>query len=81
MPTVRRSSGSSGERDSSSLNSRGRVPTPRRRQIQQAAMAAKKVPQRPKPNPNINDDKPTPLLLKILSWLGIILLCFVLGYL
>ncbi len=80
MPTVRRG-GTSGDRDSSSLNSRGRVPAPRRRQIQQAAMAAKKIQQRPKPNPNINEDKPTPLLLKILSWLGIILLCFVLGYL
>ena len=80
MPTVRRGSGlSSDERD---LNSRGRVPAPRRRQIQQAAMAAKKKSsQRPKPNPNINEDKPTPILLKILSWLGIILLCFVLGYL
>jgi len=44
-------------------------------------MAAKKIQQRPKPNPNINDDKPTPVLLKILSWLGVILLCFVLGYL
>jgi len=41
----------------------------------------KKIQQRPKPNPNINDDKPTPVLLKILSWLGVILLCFVLGYL
>ena len=85
MPTVRRSSSASGElneRDSSSIHTRGRVPTPRRRQIQQAAMA-KKVPQRQKPVPRIedDDDKPTPLLLKILSWLGIILLCFVLGYL
>ena len=77
MPTVRRS----GVTSSSPENSRGRVPTPRRRQIQQAAMAAKKI-QRPKPAPRIEDDnKPTPLLLKILSWLGIILLCFVLGYL
>ena len=81
MPTVRRGNGSSDERDSSSINSRGRVPTPRRRQIQQAAMAAKKVPPRPKHLPNPVEDKPTPLLLKILSWLGIILLCFVLGYL
>ena len=46
-------------------------------------MAAKKPPQhqpRPAPMPD-DEDKPTPLLLKILSWLGIILLCFVLGYL
>ena len=86
LPTVRRSGGSSDrqdDRDSYSLNQRGRVPTPRRRQIQQAAMASKKTVQRPKPVPRIEDEgnKPTPLLLKILSWLGIILLCFVLGYL
>ena len=81
MPTVRRGSGSSDGRDSSSLSSRGRVPTPRRRQIRQAEMAAKKVSQRVKVAPDINDERQTPLLLKILSWLGIILLCFVIGYL
>ncbi|MBQ6775004.1 MAG: GerMN domain-containing protein [Synergistaceae bacterium] len=82
MPTVRRSNGASGERDSSSISSRGRVPTPRRRQIQQAAMAAKKPPrQKPAPRYEVDDDRPAPLLLKVLSWLGIILLCFVLGYL
>ena len=81
MPTVRRGSGSSDGRDSSSLSSRGRVPTPRRRQIRQAEMAAKKAPQRVKVAPDINDERSTPLLLKILSWLGIILLCFVIGYL
>ena len=78
MPTVRRNGESS---SSYSMNPQGRVPTPRRRQIQQAAMAAKKV-QRSRPAPRIEDEnKSTPLLLKILSWLGIILLCFVLGYL
>ena len=41
----------------------------------------KKVPPRSKVAPDINDERPTPLLLKILSWLGIILLCFVIGYL
>lgn len=81
MPTVRRGIGSSGERDSSSLSSRGRVPTPRRRQIRQATIVNKKVPPRSKVAPDINDERPTPLLLKILSWLGIILLCFVIGYL
>ncbi len=81
MPTVRRSSGASGssERDLSSVPSRGRVPAPRRRQMKQAAM--KKIPQRPRPAPVPDEEKSTPLLLKILSWLGIILLCFVLGYL
>ena len=45
-------------------------------------MAAKKAAQRPKPAPryDIDDEKPAPLLLKILSWLGVILLCFVVGY-
>ena len=45
-------------------------------------MAAKKPPrQKPAPRYEVDDDRPAPLLLKVLSWLGIILLCFVLGYL
>ena len=36
---------------------------------------------RPKPADNYDEKKPTPLLLRILSILGVILLCFVLGYL
>ena len=64
-----------------------RTPTPRRRQVQQAAMMQqnqnnKRHESRTR-NPQIERENnlATPLLLKILLWLGIILLCFVLGYL
>ena len=54
----------------------------RRRQVQQAQQAAMKRQPRAKQRPEYDEEpKSTPLLLKILSWLGIILLCFVLGYL
>ena len=48
------------------------------------AEARKRHQQMKKPKPSRYDDddkKPTPLLLRILSILGVILLCFVLGYL
>ncbi len=52
----------------------------RRRQAQQAM--AKKQAQHTRMRPETDDDdRPTPLMLRILLWLGIILLCFVLGYL
>lgn len=60
----------------------------RRRQAQQAiaeeeARRRQAQHQRPRPLPvdEEDNDKPTPLLLRILSILGVILLCFVLGYL
>ena len=57
----------------------------RRRQAQQAIAQAQKRavrPPRPRPAPpDYDEGKPTPLLLKILMILGVILLCFVLGYL
>ena len=62
-------------------------PIPNRRrqaQLEMAEAEARKRRQqkRPKPAPLDDDsDKPTPLLLRILSILGVILLCFVLGYL
>lgn len=60
----------------------GNKPVQRRRQVQQAAMKRAAEMQRHKQHSGIDDEnKSTPLLLKILSWLGIILLCFVLGYL
>lgn len=64
----------------------GNVPN-RRRQAQQALAeeeARKRHAQRQRTRPVSYDDepeKPTPLLLRILSILGVILLCFVLGYL
>ncbi len=62
-------------------------PVPNRRRQAQIAMAEaearKRHQQMKRPRPSIDDDakKPTPLLLRILSILGVMLLCFVLGYL
>lgn len=59
----------------------------RRRQAQQALAeeeARKRHAQRQRTRPtqyNDDEERPTPLLLRILSILGVILLCFVLGYL
>ena len=88
MPTVNRRQITN---ETASPTSRGRVQVQRtvtvnrRRQVQQAQQAAMKrqmQAQRPKPHPEYDENsKSTPLLLKILSWLGVILLCFVLGYL
>ena len=82
MPTVRRQSTNE---TTTTSTPRGRVQVQRsgaggrRRQAQQAAM--KRQP-RPKQHTEYDEEpKSTPLLLKILSWLGVILLCFVLGYL
>ena len=59
-------------------------PAPVRRR--QAAQQAQKVQHRrpvtrPRPRFEPEERTSTPLLLRILSWLGIILLCFVIGYL
>ena len=67
MPTVRRAAS----------RSQSERPVSRRRQAQQEALKRQQH-QKTKPEPENNH---APLLLKILSWLGIILLCFVLGYL
>ncbi|MBR0258159.1 MAG: GerMN domain-containing protein [Synergistaceae bacterium] len=72
MPPVRRTS---------SEDSNSRQPRRRRQQVQQE-LAAQKKQARPRTRPTQNDDdKPTPLMLRILLWLGLALLCFVLGYL
>ena len=68
-------------------NNTGRPAPNRRRQAQQAmaeAEARKRHLQQRKPRPippDYDEGKPTPLLLRILMILGVILLCFVLGYL
>ncbi|MBR4196187.1 MAG: GerMN domain-containing protein [Synergistaceae bacterium] len=68
-------------------NDTGRPIPNRRRQAQQAmaeAEARRRILQHKKPRPlpqDYDEEKPTPLLLRILSLLGVILLCFVLGYL
>ena len=62
-------------------------PVPNRRRQAQLAMAEaearkRRQQQRTRPVPVDDDEKkPTPLLLRILSILGVMLLCFVLGYL
>ena len=68
-------------------NDSGKTVPNRRRQAQLAiaeAEARKRHQQIKRPRPTQLDDdakKPTPLLLRILSILGVILLCFVMGYL
>ena len=66
-------------------NDSGRPIPNRRRQAQQAmAQAQKRAAQHPRPRPippDYDEGKPTPLLLRILMILGVILLCFVMGYL
>lgn len=75
MPTVRRVSTTSSSQERTPTR-----PSQRRRQAQQA-LQKRSAPRARSHADYDDDDKPTPLLLKILSWLGIILLCFVLGYL
>ena len=63
-----------------------RPPAPRRRQAAQAQQAAQaRQAKRPAPRARTREvpqeRESAPLLLKLLSWLGIILLCFVIGYL
>lgn len=60
----------------------------RRRQLAQAQIASRTAAQHRRPVQRVpqrenypEEKKSAPLLLRILSWLGIILLCFVLGYL
>ena len=76
MPPVRRTRSASGERVSA------RQPVQGRRQVQQAQQRLQRRQiQRQRPIPeNYEEDKPTPLLLRILVMIGVLLLCFVLGY-
>ena len=69
-------------------NDSGRPVPNRRRQVQQAMaeaeMRKRHIQQRQRQRfvpEDYDEKKPTPLLLRILSILGVILLCFVLGYL
>ena len=80
MPTVRRVRSTLQEEKEPAP----RQPVPRRRQTAQAqAQAPRRTVQRARPRPEPAPEAPrsAPLLLRVLSWLGIILLCFVLGYL
>ncbi|MBQ3448548.1 MAG: GerMN domain-containing protein [Synergistaceae bacterium] len=60
---------------------RVRVPTHRRRQARQEAMRRQPARQRANYEEDYDDNKPTPLLFKILMCIGLILLFFVSGYL
>ena len=83
MPPVRRvRSTTTSPEDKESV----RPPAPRRRQAAQAQQAVQAQHRRPVPRARTREIPPekessAPLLLRLLSWLGIILLCFVLGYL
>ena len=79
MPTVRHVSPTPERKKESQQPNK---PVMGRRQAQQEAMKRAAKAQRHNQHSGFDDEnKSTPILLKILSWLGIILLCFVLGYL
>ena len=59
---------------------RPRPSVPRRRQAAQAQLR-RPVQRAAQRDPEQEESKSAPLLLRVLSWLGVILLCFVLGYL
>lgn len=83
MPVRRVRSVSSEETPSvtSEREQRVRVPTHRRRQARQEAMRRQPARQRINYEDDYDDNKPTPLLFKILMCIGLILLFFVSGYL
>ncbi|MBQ7154947.1 MAG: GerMN domain-containing protein [Synergistaceae bacterium] len=76
MPTVRRVSPRSASPEEKEPP---KNPPLRRRQAAQAQ--ARRPVQRTRTRTDSDEKRSAPLLLRILSWLGIILLCFVLGYL
>ena len=79
LPTVRRVRSVSPEnREVKEAREPARPAAPRRRQAAQTQAHHRRPVQNVKPD---NEKKSAPLLLKVLSWLGLILLCFVLGYL
>lgn len=78
MPTVRRVRSTLSEEKEPAP----RQAVPRRRQAAQTqAQAPRRPVQRTRTRPEPEAPRSAPLLLRVLSWLGIILLCFVLGYL
>ena len=89
MPQVRRVSSRYAERSVSPENRESLSPeeqlvrpaAPRRRQAAQTQLHAHHRRPPVQREPEQEERKSAPLLLRILSWLGLILLCFVLGYL
>lgn len=79
MPPLRRTGSGNGNLNEN-VNGKRVIPNRRRQAQQEAAKRASQQNTRIRYERN-DDEKPTPLMLRILLWLGIILLCFVLGYL
>ena len=80
MPTVRRTRTAESSSSMSEREQRVRVPTQRRRQARQEAMRRQPARHRVNYEEDYDDNKPTPLLFKILMLVGLILLFFVAGY-
>ena len=80
MPTVRKISSTLDDKEPSRRTVPQRHTVPRRRQAQQQLLQQRKAAAKSRPREPEQEKESTPLLLKLLSWLGIILLCFVIGY-
>ncbi len=83
MPTVRRvSSVPPEDKEPSRRTVPQRGAVPRRRQAQQQLLQQRRAAAKTRPRDSEagQEKESTPLLLKLLSWLGIVLLCFVIGY-
>ncbi|MBQ7214661.1 MAG: GerMN domain-containing protein [Synergistaceae bacterium] len=80
MPTVRKISSTLDEKETSRRTDPQRHAVPRRRQAQQQLLQQRKAASRTRPRDSVQEKESAPLLLKLLSWLGIVLLCFVIGY-
>ena len=80
MPTVRKISSTLDDKDTSRRTAPQRHAVPRRRQAQQQLLQQRKAAAKSRPKDSEQEQESAPLLLKLLSWLGIVLLCFVIGY-
>ena len=82
MPTVRKISSTLDDKEpiQPRRTDTQRHTVPRRRQAQQQLLQQRKAAAKSRPRDSEQEKESTPLLLKLLSWLGIILLCFVIGY-
>ncbi len=82
MPTVRKISSTLDDKEplQPRHTTTQRHTVPRRRQAQQQLLQQRKAATKSRPGDSGEEKESAPLLLKLLSWLGIILLCFVIGY-
>ena len=79
MPTVRKISSTLDDKEPSRRPAPQRHTVPRRRQAQQQLLQQRKAV-KSRALDSEQEKESAPLLLKLLSWLGIVLLCFVIGY-